>query len=467
MTVNEPQAEHVARPSGGRNTPIDQGRFRAIGFDNYYLGLLRQTVTLQLLFLLLLSLFRLGFFLTFSPPGVAFSATEVVDAFVLGFRIDLVVVSYLTVLPLLLVIINHAARNLLPPPWLARLFSGYFSVVYILVWLMIGIDLGYFSFFGEHVTLLIFGFFDDDTAALIKIAWKNYNVPLILGVVLLFAVALVRTVRRMFTTVRPSEVTLNPWWMPPFYLFLVALVFLGARGGVGLFPLIKNIPDVSADAFVNALPQNGVIAFEKAIKQYYRAKSGAYDLIGEMGYAGRVPQAFRDFLGNDGGGGNDPVAALARTTPGNPAARTKPPHVVVVMVESFGTPILKYQSPRFDILRRLKRHFDQDILFTNFISGANGTIVSLEPLLLNVLARPRSISYGQSAYLGVDFPRAAARVYQKAGHETSFIYSGDLSWRNVGSFFRRQGFDRVEGKSNIKAIFPDAEEHDWGVYDQY
>ena len=433
----------------------------------YAFGLLRQVVKLQLLFLLLLSLFRASFLFAFSPAQAAFSGPELADAFFLGFRVDLVLVAYLTALPLLLILFNQLAGSRLPRPWLPRILKYYFIIVYLLVSIIIGIDFGYFSFFGEHITLLIFGFFDDDTAALIKIGWKNYNVPLILALCALYAASVVWTVRRVLANVRPLKAVWRPRWTPPLYLLLIALLFVGARGSVGLFPLIKDIPDVSADAFVNALPKNGVFALEKAAEQYRRDKSGRYDLIGQTGYRGNLPQAFRDYLGTDEVNTTDPVGSLARTSPVNPAVEARPPNVVVVMVESFGAPILEYQSDSFDIMRRLKRHFGEDIVFTNFLSGSNGTIVSLEPLLLNVVARPKSVSYGQSRYLGVDFPQAAAEVYRRAGYETSFVYGGDLSWRNVGSFFKRQGFEHVEGKSDIKAALQDVEEHDWGVYDKH
>jgi len=367
---------------------------------HYYLGLLRQTIKLQLLFLLLLSLFRLFFFWAFSPANTSFSGYELADAFFLGFRIDLVLVSYLTALPLLLIILNQVVRNLVPLQWMPRIFTGYFIIVYLLVSIVIGIDFGYYSFFGEHIKLLIFGFFDDDTAALIQIGWKNYNVPLILALFVLYASAVVWTVRHLYANIRPLVISWRPIWMPPFYLLLVALVFVGARGSIGLFPLTKEIPDVSADTFVNSLPKNGVFSLQKAYVQYRKDRSGNYDLIGQTGYRGDLPQAFRDYLGRNDIDSSDLVGNLVRTTPVNPAVEHRPPNVVVVMVESFGSPILKYQSDSFDIMRRLKKHFDEDIVFTNFLSGSNGTIVSLEPLLLNVMARPKSIAYGQSRYLG-------------------------------------------------------------------
>jgi phosphoglycerol transferase MdoB-like AlkP superfamily enzyme len=49
------------------------------------------------------------------------------------------------------------------------------------------------------------------------------------------------------------------------------------------------------------------------------------------------------------------------------------------------------------------------------------------------------------------------------------MYGGDLSWRNVGSFFARQGFNTVEGKAKIASALHLKREdfHDWGVYDQF
>ncbi len=432
------------------------------------MGLLRQVVKLQFVFLLLLSLFRLLFFLRFSPGYDVLPWGDLLRALWLGMRIDLVLVSYLTALPVLALLLNQLLRGAVPLRWMQRIFMFYFAVAYPAVSFFIAADFGFYSYFGEHITIMIFGFFDDDTKALIEIGLKNYNVPLIAAGILLYTAGIVWLVRRILRTVRPVRMRPGMLRQAGVWLLLIGLVFLGARGSVGLFPLLKDIPGVSADPFIDSLPQNGVFAFQKAYEQYRQNKEGHYDLIARMGYKGRIAEAYRDFLGKKVDVNfTDPLAPLTKRTAFNDAAASQPPHVVVVMVESFGSPILKYQSDTFDIMRRLKKHFDEDIVFTNFISASNGTIVSLEPLLLNLPARPQSISYGQSRYLGVSFPTAAAKVYEKAGYETSFVYGGDLSWRNVGSFFRRQGFGHVEGKSAVEAALDGVEEHDWGVYDKH
>lgn len=427
------------------------------------LGLVRQIVKLQILFLVLLTLFRLAFYMAFRPYPNRFDLSALFDAFFLGLRIDLVLVAYLSAIPLLCVIAANLRHACLPQAWIL----GYFIMAYLIVSALIGIDFGFYSYFGNHITVMIFGFFEDDTKALIQIGLKNYNVPLIFVGMLMFIVFVVWTVRRVLGRTVPVNTQFGPMKTATVYAGLIVLVFIGARGSFGMFPLLKDIPDVSTDPFINTLPHNGVFALDKATKQYIRAKNGELDLIKRAGYKGRIEQAFRDYLGSDSVDKSDLESGLVQMTPENPAASKMPPNVVVVMVESFGTPILRYQSSEFDIMRRLKRHFDEDIVFTNFISGANGTIVSMEPLLLNLIARPGDLSYGQSRLLSFAFPTAAARVYQKEGYETSFVYGGDLSWRNVGLFFSKQGFEHVEGKNFIEASFENAEEHDWGVYDKY
>jgi len=419
------------------------------------------------MFLAVLTSFRLLLFYAFSPSFTSDFYKDIIAAFWLGFRIDLALISYIMIVPLLIIIINHIINNRIHTNIIRWIVIIYFFTIYFVASLLIGMDFSFYSYFNEHITIMIFGIIDDDTAALLSIAQKNYNLFLILALGFVYTVLLFMTVKII---ILHSKTLL---WLPKWqvqtavYLSLVLLVFLGARGTVGMFPLIKNIPDVSSDPFINSLPLNGVFAVQKASKLYARNKSGKYDLLKQMGYSNNKLQAFKSYLGRDDISRDDLFVNLEKTTPVNEILEKKRPHVVVVMVESFGTPILKYQSDTFDIMRSLKKHFTQDILFTNFISTSNGTIVSMEPLLLNLIARPGSISFGQSEYLGVSFSQAAAKVYQKAGYETHFVYGGDLSWRNVGSFFARQGFEHVDGKGSIKKVFPQSTEHDWGVYDKY
>jgi len=433
----------------------------------HHIGLIRQIVWLQLAFLLMLTIFRSVLFLLYSPGYDETFWPDIFNAFLLGFRVDLVLVSYLSILPFLVIIGNQIAKGRLTITFLKRLTAAYFITVYLLVSAVIGMDFAFFSYFNEHINILFFGVFEDDTWALIEIARKNYNLLLIAGMILLYASLLLLTVRKICSKTAPIALNVKSVYQPPVYLTLVLFLFLGVRGSTGTFPLVKMVPDVSADHLINALPKNGVFSLQKATEQYLRSKSGSYGLIKAAGYEGKIEMAFSDYLQKEDIDRVDLLRNLERTTEKNSLLEKRQPHVVVVMIESFGSPILAYQSADFDIMRRMKKHFDEDIVFTNFISTHNGTIASLEPFLLNVLRHPGGTTFGQGPELGISFEQAAARVYEKSGYETTFVYGGDLSWRNVGQFFSRQGFMHVEGKSDIHNAISDVQDHIYGAYDRY
>lgn len=402
--------------------------------------------------------------------SASYTFFEILNAFWLGARLDASIVAYLFSVAILLVFLIW----LLHLKFLQKYLYGFFKLYFVLfLTLLSGLtfaDLSYFSFFGEHSTLMIFGVVDDDTKALLNIAFENYNVPVIATLSLIYLGFLYFVVFKIIKENNRFNVSWNLLKQGLFFLIVIAVVALLGRGSVGLFPLAKDVPDVSSDPFINKLPQTSGYALLNSYEQYMISKSGNYDLIKMAGYSGKIEKAFEIHTQKKKINKEDLLSNIRYTTPHNEVLQKRKPNVVLDVVESFGAPILDYQSDSFDIMRSLKKHFDEDIVFKNFISSSNGTIVSLEPLLLNTTARPLSTPFGQSKYLNTSFSCASAKVYQDAGYETTFVYGGDLSWRNVGSFFSRQGFDHVYGKAAIvsklglegKNVF-----HDWGVYDKY
>lgn len=431
--------------------------------STYQKSLLLASLKMLLLELLILTAARVVIYTFFIISNAPLG--DIMDAFLLGLRLDLSVVAYTSIIPLLGLIATNFIR------FDIRIFYKiYFFCITLLLLLIEVVDIGHYSFFGEHITMIFFGLFDDDTDAIIKMLDENYGLGISTLALLIVMGILYFIIQKIFNfDAKPKKIHNNFIKRTALYLGMAALVFIAARGTFGMYPISKMIEDVSEDPYINSLPQNGVFAFKNASYNYAKSKQGHLDIIKEMGYKGHIEDAFK-VLEAKNFNRNNLLATLDKTTKTNPAAAKKPPHVVVIMVESFGMPILKYQSDKFDIMRRLKKHFDEDTVFTNFISTANGTIASLEPLLLNIIARPHTIPFGQSRYQSTDFTQAAARVYKKAGYETTFIYGGDLSWRNVGHFMQHQGFDHTYGKAVVKKNLHLSGEdifHDWGIYDQF
>ncbi|MDD2790472.1 MAG: LTA synthase family protein [Sulfurimonas sp.] len=431
--------------------------------------LLFRFLELSLAILAFMSLVRLYIFITYSNT-FSYDPSEALAAFWLGVRLDASIVAYINSLAVLLVFFVWVLRLSFLQKYLYNFFRVYFVLFLTLLSLLTFMDLAYLSYFGEHSTLMIFGVFDDDTTALLNTAFANYNIPLFAFGFLLYFSLLYFLIFKIIRQKDGCPLTWNPWKQSFFFLFIILSLALLGRGSLGLFPLAYNTQDVSADPFLNCLPQTSTYALLNSYEQYEKSKSGNYDLIKTVGYQGKIEKAFEIHKQTQEIDKENLLGNIHYKTPSNELLKQKPAHVVVVMVESFGMPLLDYQSESFNIMGKIKKHFEEDTLFTRFISSSNGTIVSLEPLLLNITARPSSTSFAQSEFLNTEFTQASARVYQNAGYETSFVYGGDLSWRNVGNFVLKQGFEHVAGKAVIaNALGKDMESisHDWGVFDGY
>lgn len=436
---------------------------------NYLTGLLYSVVKLSLFVLVLMSFSRLYLFLNYGGAS-KYSSLELLNAFWLGLRLDATVVAYINALVVLIIFIIWLLKLKFLQKYLYSFFRVYFVFFLTLLSFFTFADLTYFSFFGEHSTLMIFGVFDDDTVALIHTALDNYNVALVAFIAVCYFAFIYFMIFKIIKYKENFKFNIGYLKQFGFFVFLILLIVFIARGSVGQFPISHYIADVSQDVLINKLPQSPSLAIIKSYKLYKKSKSGKYDLIKESGYQNNMPKAFEVFKQTKQIDSKNLLNNLVQKTSKNKLLENIQPHVVVVMVESFGMPLLEHQSSSFNIMGRLKKHFDEDIVFTSFISSSNGTVVSLEPLLLNITARPHSTSFAQSSYLNTHFSQASAKVYKDAGYETTFVYGGDLHWRNVGNFMSKQGFESTRGKATIaKSLNKNIGtiSHDWGVFDEY
>ena len=436
---------------------------------NYLLAISYSLVKLFLIFLLLLSMARGYLFFTFSADEL-YDSLDIFLAFFLGTRLDASILAYIFALPVITLFFVWILNLKFLQKSLYSLFRVYFIFFVTLIFIALFSDFIYFSFFGEHATLMIFGIFDDDTAALVQTALKNYNIALIVPLSITTLSLLYLLIYKVLQEKHHLNIKPNLLQQATFFILLIISVALLGRGSFTLFPLAYNTPDPTSKHFLNKISKNAIFSLFDAYNAYMKSKNGSYNLIKDVGYKGKIEEAFRVHTQKKHIDRQNYINNITYQTKKSKRLQKRAPNVVLIMVESFGMPLLEYHSDTFNIMGRLKEHFDADILFENFISSSNGTIVSLEPLLLNITARPESTSFAQSNYLNTSFIQASAKVYQDAGYETNFIYGGDLSWRNIGNFISKQGFSSVDvKKSIIKALSLDTQTttHDWGVYDEY
>jgi phosphoglycerol transferase MdoB-like AlkP superfamily enzyme len=132
-------------------------------------------------------------------------------------------------------------------------------------------------------------------------------------------------------------------------------------------------------------------------------------------------------------------------------------------MESMSNNNLFLQSPTLNVTGALEKYLKEGIVFRKFLPAQNGTINTLEALMINTPVT----SLAQSEYGADTFPSASAKPFYDHGYATTFISGGKINWRNLNTFVPRQYFSVIEGDADIRAANPSAQECEWGVYDEY
>jgi len=192
-----------------------------LSFRHYYWRWLKNLTFLMLIFAVMMTLARIGFAFTFGDSSTLLSNTEILrKALWLGFRFDLMPLAYVNALPFILLNVAFFLPGKITIKSVRFLVVLFLCVGYFLIaWLYV-FDYGFYSYFQEHLNVLVFGFFEDDTTALIITLYKNYNLLLWLTSVFILHYGLYKFIKFLFS---PFEFDLKARPLN----YRIALTFLG------------------------------------------------------------------------------------------------------------------------------------------------------------------------------------------------------------------------------------------------
>ncbi|AKL98376.1 LTA synthase family protein [Endomicrobium proavitum] len=423
-------------------------------------------LSLNFIFLFAMSAYRLIFFLYYKT-GIDLTgfSKDIASAFFMGLRLDLSVLSAVNAPVVLFFVVFFIIGK---SSWLKTFFLGlkyYYTVFIGLLLTVFCIDFNFYSYFKDHLNIMVFGFIEDDTMALVKTFYENYNLFLIgLGVAIIFAG--IFYLSKLALKQQKTKFALpNIFIRVAISVVLPFVVFIGVRGSFG-YHAIGVYTNVSSNEFLNTTAINYVFTLQRAIDNKAR-QSRNIDYIAATGYENNIRQAFADYLGKNISEIDKkvPEKSLISKTKQNANIENVKPNVIFILMESLGEDLVKYNSETFNVLGELKKHFDQDIVFRNISSEDSVTVYALEALFLNTFLRDNSFNVSQSEYVYNRYPFASALPYKKSGYETFFIYGDNVAWRNCGEFAASSYYDNVISMRGAGS--KDFPAGPWGVFDEY
>ena len=445
-----------------------------LSFRHYYWRWLKNQSFLFLIFVALMTIARLSFAFYFGDATILkVHSEEVRKALFLGLRYDLMPLAFVNALPF--IIINFAF--FIPGKFTIKtvrflvvslLFIGYLLIGWLYVF-----DYGFYSYFQDHLNILVFGFFEDDTQALIITIWKNYNVPLWGIVLFLLHFALFKLIKFLFS---PFDFDLKArpfnFRIPLGFLTGLTLIAFMARGNFTRLPLSIEDSHISNNEFINEIALNGALSLNRAVKIRKTFGKDQFDYLKKYGFLD-WKEAYHQFTGFPAPG-DDVIAALTVKTRNNPFLKENPPHVVLVVMESFGSYWNSSDSENFQILGELKNHLPDGLLFKNFLPAENGTIGSIVSIATSEVIRPGARFLSESEYMSTKVGSAGQIPFQQSGYDTHFVYGGKLGWRDLGKYLSTQGYDHLWGADEIKEAMPELNNfsardlgNEWGIFDEY
>lgn len=346
-------------------------------------------------------------------------------------------------------------------------FINNLSIKLIPVFLTISIlilfaDQQFYSFFKLHFNSVAFDFFDEEPKLLLKSIWVEHPVIRILLFTVLLYLIIRFYIRRIYKNTQLKIDKLNLISRILVSIILLGFYFLLIRGSVGTFPLQNEDTNVSENEFINACVPNALFSLKEAYQESKKEfKISAPDQILKAFKYNSLKEAFADLR-------DVPIDSIKSDNIDDliftsvQGTQEKKYNVVLFIMESMSNHLINFHNKDCNLLGSFESHFQQDIVFRDFQSAGNGTIITLENMIINAPFH----NIFETKYRFKPYDISIAKPFKDAGYETSFITGIELGWRHLDEVMKQQYFDQVYGKNYILNNSPGSESNNtWGVYD--
>lgn len=389
------------------------------------------------------------------PGGLEVPLSDLWSVVFQGARFDLKVCAAAAVLllPLLLIV---------PARWHGWI-SGTVAVLFVTASL---VNLHYFGFYKTPIDPVVFGFFEDDTKAILQTIWSDFPVVLTLAVLTGASWAAIAAREALYGrwSLWLNRQRFAVWLTLLGVLFGMLMLVLTTKGTLRAMALGRQNVSVTTSQFLNDMVPNGVIALNFAWDSRRDSQNLNDPLLGLKRLGHGSPMAAARVLGIEAADDQALRESLfAHGADAAPAAGMPRKNLLFFLMESWSAEPFRYQAKDFDVLGRLAPTMANACHFSNFDSAQTGTHPSLEAILFSTPITPLTLGPQGKAPI----PWSVPLVLKQAGYRTLFVTSARSGWRDLDRVLKTQGFDEVIDANHLKAAYPEATLGIWGVWDSY
>lgn len=350
--------------------------------------------------------------------------------FPIGLRMDLIVLSYATIVP--------AALMLLLPPHLLKKWSRVFTLWFsVFMCFLIYMEIATFPFIEEFDLRPDQKFLEylHHVHEVATTLWKVYKLELSLGAasVIIGLTFFWKTCSYLIKNGAEFSTKIRLILLP----IVLLVLFLGARSTFSHRPANLSTAAFSPNHLANEIALNSTYSVIYAAYRLYRHEKNSaliYGKIPREEVIGRVTKA--STLSGDLIPGEIPFLQKQNS----PYSYNHPPNVVIFLQESMGavdTGCLK--GP--DITPNLCRLKDEGLWFSNLYATGTRTVRGIEATVSGFL--PTAAQGVVKLGLAKNGFFTAASLFKRKGYETEFLYGGMSNFDEMKGFFLGNDFGKI------------------------
>ena len=355
-----------------------------------------------------------------------------------GLKLDCTVAGYLTVVPLLCVLVSIP----LPGAFYRKFLRGYFAAAAILIAAIFAVDVALYGYWGFRLDATVLFYLRSPKDAMASVPVGSFFVQLLLFAV--YAYGMYSVFRRFIIPLFPEAAAGSKVAATLLVILLGGVLFVPIRGGVTTSTANVGMVYFSDNRFLN-----------------HSAINPAFSLLASLSKQQDFAAQFNFFPEEER---RTRYAALTETTGTRREKRkllkTERPNILIILLESFSANVVEAVGGKQDVTPNLDGLSREGITFTNMYANSFRTDRGIVAVLNGYPAQPTT-SIMKYPAKSQTLPSIAGSLV-KEGYTADMLYGGDINFTNMQSYFFSSGYSRITADRD----FPLSERlSKWGVAD--
>lgn len=350
------------------------------------------------------------------------SLTDYLQVILHGVLLDCTISGYLTVIPLLCVLVSIWQ----PGTVYKKILKGYFLIIAILVAAIYAVDVALYGYWGFRLDATLFFYLQSPKDAMASVPLKTFALQLVMFAA--YAWVIYWLFKRLIIPLFPST---------PVHRRLGGTIGILLVGGILFIPIRGGITTSTANV--------GMVYFSKNQFLNHAAINPTFSLIASMSKQQDFAAQFNFFPEEER---QERYATLTQYNDSltNNAEKIKllttdRPNILIILLESFTANAIEAVGGEAGITPNLNKLSKEGITFTNMYANSFRTDRGLVAVLNGYLAQPTT-SIMKYPAKSQTLP-SIAKSLSEQGYTADMLYGGDINFTNMQSYFFGSGYSKI------------------------